>query len=188
MDTLIACDFFTKKITTPLGFRTAYCLFFIHLGSRRVFLSPPTYHADESWILQQARNLRRWCQEQDIDVKYLIRDRDTKFTHLFDDFFDHHGIDVIRTPVQAPNANAFAESWVATIKRECLNYFVCFSVRHLDHIAQEFVRFYNQDRPHQGVGNRPLGFQFRAHRGPEQGSITCRQSLGGLLKTYRRAA
>ena len=138
MNTLVACDFFTKTVVTPLGIRTAYCLFFIHLGSRKVFLASATYHANASWILRQASDFAIWCKEQGIHVKHLIRDRDTKFTKSFDALFGGQGIRVIRTPVQAPNANTYAESWVATVKRECLNYFVCFSLGHLDHIAYEY--------------------------------------------------
>jgi putative transposase len=189
MDTLVACDFFTKKIATPFGFRTAYFLFFIHLGSRKVCLSPPTYHANETWVLLQACSFNKWCQQQDIDVKYLIRDRDRKYAHRFDEFFSDQGAEVIRTPVQAPNANAFAESWVATVKRECLNYFVCFSLGHLDHIAHEFLRFYNRDRPHQGIGNRPLDRHRQMPSDTElMKPMCCREYLGGLLRVYGRAA
>ena len=188
MDTLVACDFFTKTIATPFGFRTAYFLFFIHLGSRKVFLTSPTYHANAQWLLQHACSFNKWRQQQGIDVKYLIRDRDRKFAHRFDELFTDHGTEVIRTPIRAPNANAFAKSWVDTIKRECLNYFVCFSLGHLDHIAQVFLRFYNRDRPHHGIGNRPLGSQPHGHKAPEHGAIICLESLGGLLKTYQRAA
>ena len=189
MNTLVACDFFTKSIMTSRGIRTAYCLFFIHVGSRRVFLAPATYHADGSWMLQQARNFARWCEEHGIDIEHVIHDRDTKFTKSFDALFGGQGVRVIRTPVQAPNANAFAESWVATVKRECLNYFVCFSLRHLDHIAHEYRQFYNRDRPHQGVGNRPLSScPHIAQDSGSQAPICCRESLGGLLKAYYRKA
>ena len=101
----------------------------------------------------------------------------------------NRGARVIRTPAEAPNANAFAESWVATVKRECLNYFMCFSLGHLNHIAQEYTRFYNGDRPHQGVGNRPLSLHPRVTADTEStGPICCRESLGGLLKAYYRKA
>ena len=189
MDTLVACDFFTKAIVTPLGIRTAYCLFFIHLRSRKVFLAPATYHADVSWMLQQAQHFTEWCVEQGIHAKYLIHDRDKKHAKLFDAFFRSRGVRVIRTPVRAPDANAFAESWVATVKRECLRYFMCFSLAHLDHIGNSYVRFYNTDRPHQGVGNRPLSLEPSITEDAEStGPICCRQSLGGLLKAYYRKA
>lgn len=148
---------------TPLGIRTAYCLFFVHLGSRKVFLVTATYHADASWMLQQARKFRRRCKEHRICVEHLIHSHDSKFAKSFDALFRVNGVREIRTPVQVPNADAFAESWVATINRECLNYFVCFGLGHLDHIAPEFKRFYNQDRPHQGVGNRPSVFVRESH-------------------------
>lgn len=189
MNTLVACDFFTKAIVTPLGIRTAYCLFFIHLGSRKVFLAPATYHANSSWMRRQAQNVASWCEEQGIHVDYLIHDRDRKFAKSFDALFDGRDVRVIRTPVQAPNANAFAESWVATVKRECLDYFVCFSRGHLDHIAQQFTQFYNQHRPHQGVGNRPLSVAARTGLDAQSTvSIRCHHRLGGLLKAYYRQA
>ena len=81
--------------------------------------------------------------------------------------------------------NAFAESWVATVKRECLDHFVCFSLGHLNHIAQRYVGFYNEDRPHQGVGNRPLRARPTLTLGPaDPSTVHCRQYLGGLLKSY----
>jgi len=189
MNTLVACDFFTKTIVTPLGLRTAYCLFFIHLESRKVYLTSPTYHANASWVLQQACSFNEWCKQQGIDVSHLIRDRDRKFTTAFDALWEGWGARVIKTPVQAPNANAFAESWVATVKRECLDYFVCFSLGHMEHISQEYTRFYNHHRPHQGVGNRPLNTD--ASIGTEPASVRpihCHMYLGGLLKTYYRQA
>lgn len=92
---------------------------------------------------------------------------------------------MVKTPVRAPNANAFAESWVATVKRECLDHFACFSLGHLDHIAQCYVDFYNEDRPHEGAGNRPLSEGLPPVPDPtDPPSVHCYQRLGGLLKTY----
>ena len=189
MSTLVACDFFTKAVVTPLGIRTAYFLFFIHLGSRRVYLTSATSHTDGPWVLQQARHFRRWCERQGIECSHLIHDRDRKFPVMFDTLLQGHGVRVIKTPFRAPNANAFAESWVATVKRECLDHFVCFSLGHLDHIAQRYVAFYNEDRPHQGVGNRPLSTGPTLATGSAGPSaVRCRPYLGGLLKTYYRLA
>ena len=189
MNTLVAFDSFTKAIMTPLGIRTAYCLFCINPESRKVFLAPATFHADASWMLLQAHSFAKWCEDQCIQVKYLIHDRDKRFAISFDALFSRRGVRMIRTPVQAPNANAFAESWVATVKREFLDHFVCFSLAHLNHVAQEYTHFHNQDRPYQGVGNRPLTFQPRiASDGDTKGAIHCREYLGGLLKEYHREA
>ena len=108
INTLVACDFFTKAVVTPLGIRTAYFLFFIHLGSRKVCLTSGTYHTDGPWVVQQARRLRGWCEQQGINCFHLIHDRDRKFTVAFDALLQEHGTRGIKTPVRAPNANGYA--------------------------------------------------------------------------------
>jgi len=192
MNTLVACDFFVKKVISPLGVRLAYGLFFIHLGSRKVFLCPVTYHPDERWVRQQARNVQVWLQDQGIEARFLLRDRDTKFTASFDELFRGVGTRIVTTPVPAPNANSFAETWVGNLKRECLDYFICFSLGHLDHIASSFTVFYNQHRPHQGLGNKTLPTASEGHDPPivagEVGRVRCQRFLGGLLRHYYREA
>ena len=121
--------------------------------------------------------------------------RDAKFTAGFRHLFKSAGIRCLRTPFLAPDANAFAEAWIGAFKRECLDYFLCFSLGHLNHVAQEYVRFFNTHRPHQGLGNQTLP---AARAGPpeepamddsaEIGQVRCRRFLGGLLRHYHRAA
>ncbi len=198
MNTLVACDFFTKSVITPLCIKTAYCLFFIHLGTRKVFLCPATYHPQERWVMQQARNVQMWFDDQGVEARFLLRDRDTKLTAAFDQLFRDAGTRIVKTPVKAPNANAYAESWVGSLKRECLNYFVCFGLGHLNHILGEYVYFFNRYRPHQGLGNRPLsiavgekGDVAAARRDDEpddEGAVRCQRFLGGLLRHYYRGA
>ena len=189
MNTIVACDFLSKTIVTPLGRRTAYLLMFIHLESRRVFLSPSTCHPTEIWVVQQARNLSQWLDEQGIEARFLLHDRDCKFTHHFDACFEAAGVSIVKTPVAAPNANAFAESWIARVKSECLDHFMCFGQAHLDHIAQTFVRFYNEHRPHQGKGNRTLQLTSPAPpEGSPLGPVQRIEFLGGLLNHYYRDA
>jgi len=107
-----------------------------------VWVSPSTYHPNGEWVLQQGRNLLMWLEEKGLEPTHLIHERDTKFTAGFDALFENSaGIDVVKSPVRAPNANAYAESWIATVKRKCLDYFACFSLRHADHITQMFVEF-----------------------------------------------
>ena len=156
LNTLVACDFFSKDIWTPFGNRQAYVLVFLHVGSRKTWISPSTYHPNASWVQQQGREMLMWLEDLGVSATHLIRDRDTKFTAAFDCLMQSAGIQAIKTPVCAPNANAFAESWIATVRRECLDHFLCFSRRHLDYILWEYVGFYNELRPHQGMGNRPL--------------------------------
>ena len=156
VNTMVACDFFCKKVWTPMGKRVAYGLMFIHLGSRKVFVSPSTYHPTEDWVKQQARNVSMWLDDEGIDTTHLIRDRDTKFTASFDQVFETAGTEIIETPCQAPIANCYAESWIGSMKRECLNHFACFGLRHFDHIVQTYANYYNHVRPHQGKDNQPL--------------------------------
>ena len=195
VNTLVACDFLAKNVITPFGVRVAYCLAFIHIGTRKVFLSPPTYHSDEQWIKQQGRNLMMWLDDQQLEARFLIHDRDTKFSSAFRRLFRSAGVRCLRTPVLAPDANAFSEAWIGGFKRECLNHFLCFSLGLLDHIGREYVRFFNQHRPHQGLANRTIPVAaigsppaLTADAVPEPRSIRCQRFLGGLLRHYYRDA
>ncbi|WP_171006908.1 integrase core domain-containing protein [Shimia litoralis] len=187
MESMVACDFFTKTVFTLRGPRTAYVLMFIHLGSRRVYCSAPSYSPDSAWVTQQARNTLMWCAEQGILPSLLIRDADTKFSASFDAVWTSEGARIIQTPHRAPDANAFAESFIGTIKRECLNFFVCLSRSQLDYILRTWVRHYNVDRPHRGrdIGNNVLQVDFRPAR---DGPIRCNRQLGGIVTSYTRCA
>jgi len=195
VDTLVACDFFTKSVITPIGVRTAYCLAFIHVGTRKVFLSPSTYHPDDRWVLQQGRNIMMWLDDQQLEARFLIHDRDSKFSKRFRRLFTGSGIQYVRTPLLAPDANAFAEAWIGTLKHECLNRFMCFSRGHLNHISQSYVRFYNEHRPHQSLENRTLPAaatgppdELCTDSGHEIGHVRCQRFLGGLLRHYYHIA
>jgi putative transposase len=187
METMVACDFFSKTVFTLRGPRTAYVLMFIHLGSRRVFCSAPTYVPDSAWVTQQARNTLMWCEEQGITPGFLIRDADTKFSASIDTVWASEAARVIQIPHRAPDANAFAESVIGTIKRECLDFFVCFSRSQLDYILRTWVRHYNVERLHRGrdIGNNVLQIDFRPTR---DGPIRRRRQLGGIVTSYARDA
>ncbi|MEM6257216.1 MAG: integrase core domain-containing protein [Planctomycetota bacterium] len=195
LNTMIACDFFCKLIWTPLGRQNAYVLVFLHLGTWKAWTSPATYHPDEEWVKQQARNFMMWLEDQGLQANYCLYDRDTKFTKGFDSLLGSGGIKPIKTPVMAPNANAFVENWVASIKRGCLGYFICFSRSHLKHIVDAYTKFYNEHRPHQGLGNQTLSFKQKVEQSTDHlhpvtiGCIGCQSELGGLLKhSYRKTA
>ena len=188
MNVMVACDFFCKTVWTPLGKRTAYVLSFIHLGSRKVFLSPSTFHPTDEWMRQQARNVSMWAEDEGIDIRFLVHDRDSKFSGAFDRLFERDDGGVVKTPYQSPIANSFAESWIGSLKRECQNHFFCFSLRQLDHIVQTYVLYYNQYRPHQSLGNRPLGASGDPRPRSTNGQIQCQSWLGGLLSHYSRQA
>ncbi|HKQ49672.1 MAG TPA: integrase core domain-containing protein [Phycisphaerae bacterium] len=195
LETMVACDFFTKAVITPLGPKLAYVLMFIHVGTRRVFLSPATYNPDGRWVEQQARNVMMWLEDRGVKPRFLIRDRDTKYSGSFDRLFKDADVTIVKIPRLVPEANSFAESWVASIRRECLNHFTCFGRGHLDHITQTYAAFYNTYRPHQSLGNRTVP---EAATGPPVGieevpiadnkPIKCQRFLGGLLRHYYRAA
>ena len=155
---MVACDFLCKEVFTPLGKKMAYLLMFVHHDSRKVWVSPATYHPDEDWVCQQAKNVQMWLEDGGIAQRFLIRDNDTKYTAEFDELFQDNNVEIVKTPFLAPQANAFAESWIHNFKRESLNHFWCFSLAHLDFISQQTVEFYNQCRPHQSKDNLPLRF------------------------------
>lgn len=191
-NTMVACDFFCKAVWTPLGKRVAYVLVFIHLSSRRVFVSPSTYEPNETWMQQQARNTLIWLDDEKIDPQFVIHDRDSKFAASFNALFEAAGARIVRSPVQSPIANCFAESWIGTLKRECLNHFFCFSLRHVDHIVQTYTSYYNTFRPHQSLGNVPIGQETRPPPvgmvNPDVGPFLRRPYLAGLLNHYERRA
>ncbi|MEX2670945.1 MAG: integrase core domain-containing protein [Phycisphaeraceae bacterium] len=191
LNCMVATDFFCKAVWTPTGKHMAYCLMFIHLGSRKVFVSPSTYHPTGEWLQQQARNATLWVEDEGLEMRFLIRDRDAKYTDAFDEHFRQVAGEVVRTPFQSPMANSFAESWIGSLKRECLNAFWCFSLPYLDHIVQTYVRYHNTMRPHQSLGNVPLNEREKPPAEEVVGSIGRVQRtplLGGLLNHYKRKA
>jgi putative transposase len=108
-----------------------------------------TAHPDSAWVTQQARNLA--IDEQPGGVRFLVRDRDAKFSGPFDEVFETEGARVIRTPIRAPRANAFAERFVRTVRRECLDHVLIYGRRHLERVLQAYVAHYVEARPHRGL-------------------------------------
>lgn len=187
IESIVADDFFTKKVYTLYGVFDAYVLVFIHLGSRKVYCSSFTYHPSSEWVMQQARNASMWMEDIGVEPRFLIRDRDRKYPDAFDAFRKSEGVRCIKIPPRAPRANAFCESFVGTLKKESLNYFICFSREHLDYIVRVWVAHYLTERPHRGVGrdNTVLDENFTP---TTEGSIRCKHQLGGLIKSYYRDA
>jgi hypothetical protein len=158
-------------------------LFFIELGTRRIHLTGCTTNPNTTWVTQQARNLI-WDLEAEPQAKaYLIRDNDQKFPAAFDTVFTSQGIEIVATPYRAPRANAFAERWVRSVRQECLDHILILNERHLRRVLQEYVEFYNQARPHQGIGQQfPISGPQRSIEGP----IHSRNVLGGIIHDYYR--
>ena len=123
--------------------------------------------------------------------QFLVRDRDSKFTRAFDDVFTSDGTQIIRTPIQAPNANAFAERWVRTVREECLDWVLIWGRRHLERVLAEYVRHYNDERPHRGLALRPpriVDDGSNPGAVPVAATVRRRDRLGGLIHEYYQAA
>ena len=128
-----------------------------------------------------------WLQDLGIKAPHLIHDRDSKYSRWFRAFWKSENVRCIRTPIRAPKANSFAECCIGKMKRECLNYFFRFSLDQLDYINREWLAYYNEQRPHQGVdiGNKVLRSDFKP---TDKGEIKREQRLGGIISWYYRDA
>jgi Integrase core domain len=189
-DTLWQIDFFSKCIWTPRGLRQCFALAFIHLGTRRVYVSPCSFKPDAKWMVRQAEGLLEHARSEGLRVDYVTRDRDGKYVTEFDMILENAGARVIPTAAHAPNQNVFIERWIKSIKHECLNHFIVFGQQHFDFLVTSYVDYYNTWRPHQGVDNRPLSGAWPDRIDPlEPGEqVVCHTQLGGLLRHYERRA
>jgi putative transposase len=179
---MLACDFFTVE---TLSLRRFYVLFFIELASRRVHLAGCTTNPTGAWVTQQARNLSFTGLVE--RMRFLIHDRDSKFSASFDEIFLSEGIKVIHTPIRAPQANAYAERFVRTIRAECLDWLLIIGRRHLEHVLRVYTSHYNRERPHRGLALLTPA-STNADAGPRAEEIERRDRLGGLIHEYHRAA
>ena len=183
---LLAVDFLTVE---TLWLQRLYVLFFIELGSRRVHLAGCTPHPGTPWVVQRARQLNWTLACRPEPVRFLIRDRDQKFTDQFDDVFRSDGIEIIRTPFRTPQANGVAERFVRTVRSECLDWLLILNEKHLERVLEVFVTHYNEHRPHRALSLAPpeprrswvaaAAAVVRVHR---------RDRLGGVIREYILAA
>jgi transposase InsO family protein len=167
-----------------------YVLFLMEIGTRRVHILGVTTHPSGAWVAQQARNLMVDLGERVAKFRFLIRDREAKYTNVFDEIFTSEGIKVLRSPPRAPRANAYAERWVRTVRRECLDRMLIYGPRHLLGVLGEFVTHYNEHRPHQGRDQRP---PETTDTGPAivdlaSARVRRRKILNGLISEYSQAA
>lgn len=179
----MTCDFFTVD---TVWLRRLYVLFFIEVGTRRVHLAGVTAHPVGAWVAQQACNLLMLKHRP---LQFLIRDRDAKFTRAFDDVFRSEGAEVLITPVQAPNANAYAERWIRTVRAECLDWLLITGRGHLERVLRIYVEHDNGHRPHRALQLESPD----APTGPivisdNQRRVVRRDRLNGLLHEYHRQA
>jgi len=178
---LLACDFFTID---TLSLQTLN-VFFIEVGTRRVHFAGCTAHPTGAWVTQQARQLVWEVGTREFPLRFLIHDRDSKFTTAFDVVFTSEQIKVIPVPYRAPNTNAYAERWVRTVREECLDKLLLLNEMHLRRIMRDYIDYYNKARPHQGLDQQiPV-----PNKGPRHtGVIRCRHVLGIIHDYYRDAA
>lgn len=159
-----------------------YVLFFIEISSRKVHFAGVTDHPNGQWVTQQAKNL---FMGDELDrFRFLIRDRDSKFTGPFDDVFETQGFRVVNTPYRSPRANAFAERWVKTVRNECLDHLLILGRRHLEHMIRTFIEHYNTHRPHRSLDLRAPVSQDRQSEATGDFAVARRDVLGGLLHEY----
>ncbi len=184
---VLACDFLTVE---TVWLKRIYVLFFISLERRRIELVATTSNPDGVWVTQQARNLFMALDDPNRPFRFLIHDRDSKFSRSFDEVFRSEGIDVIRTPVHAPNANAHAERWVRTIRSECLDRCLILGSRHLEHLLRVYREHYNRHRPHRSLALEPPNAirPVAAERVTPTARVCRRDLLGGLIHEYQLAA
>lgn len=173
-------------------FRRLYVLFFIELDTRRVHFAGVTANPTGPWVTQQARNLFLRAGEELSGRRFLIRDRDAKFSGPFDEVFTSEGLRVIMTPVRAPKANAYAERFVGTLRRECLDWMLIFGRRHLESVLGEYIDHDNRHRPHRSLAlvspNRFDQAQGEIPTTARPPRVRRTDRLGGLLHEYTLAA
>jgi putative transposase len=182
---MLACDLFT--VDTVL-LRRIYVFFVLEVGTRRVHILGVTRHPTGAWVTQQARNLVIALGEQADSFRFLVRDRDTKFTASFDAVFADAGIAVVRSPPPAPKANAYAERWVSTIRRECLDRMLIFHERQLIHVLTEYEHHHNTHRPHRALEQRSPIDSGEPQQPCLAGAVRRTEVLGGLINAYHHAA
>ena len=177
-NTLVGSDFFSVD---TVFLKRLYVLMFIHVGTRRILAVSCTAQPDTAWVTQQARNLSWQLEDEGIRPTLLIHDHDRKYPRSFDMIFESDGADVILTPLLAPRANAYAERWIGSCRRECLDRMLILSERHLRAVLRQYCEHYNAERPHRARSLRP------PVSGPRvvvpSGAVRRKTRLGGLLST-----
>jgi transposase InsO family protein len=182
---IAGADFFTTEVWTWRGLVTYYTVFVIDLASRRVQIVGSTPYPNDLFMRHIGRTLTAADVGQLRDHRILICDRDRKWSGEVRRVLGDAGIDVVLTPVRAPNANAYAERFVRSIKEECLDRMIPLGERHFRRAVREFVAHYHGERNHQGLQNRLI---TGAPVIGTVGRVRRRSRLGGLLNYYERAA
>jgi transposase InsO family protein len=183
----LAVDFFTVD---TVRLRRLYVLFVVEVEHRRVHLAGITADPSGDWVTQAARNLLMELGEHAAGFRFLVRDRDAKFSAAFDAVFAAAGVAVLKIPPRAPMANAYAERWVRTVRTECLDWLLILNRHHLQRVLSAYLRHYNTARPHRGLNlavPQPAAPTTTSTAGPAQ-QIERVDVLGGLIHEYQHAA
>ena len=184
-NSVLAVDFFTVD---TVFLQRLYVLFVIEVATRQVHVLGVTAHPTGEWVAQQARNLLMGLDDRAGRFRFLVRDRDAKFTAAFDAVFAAEGIEVLRTPVRAPRANAYAERWVGTVRRELLDRMLILGCRQLRSVLTEYADHYNGHRPHRALGQAPPLGSGEPPAVVPAGRVVRRDRLGGLIHEYAQVA
>jgi len=183
--TLLACDFLTVE---TIWLTRIYVLFFVSLERRRIEFIASTSNPNGRWIAQQARNLLMQLADRGQSLRFLLHDRDSKFSGAFNEIFRSEGITIVRTPIRAPNANAYAERWVGTLRRECRDRILIVNRRQLERVLRVYTGHYNGHRPHRSLSLQPPDEPTSAPGGAPIRHIERHKLLGGLINEYKAAA
>jgi putative transposase len=185
-DVLAAVDFTTIEVWTKGGLVTFYLLFVMELATRRIHFAGVTPSPDDSWMKQISRNLTAADEGFLVGKRYLLMDRDSKFSEAFRSILEDAGVKSVRLPPRSPNLNSHLERYWRSLREECLDRMIFFGENALRQAVKEFVCHFHGERNHQGLANRLV--EAGEEVGRSTGAVQCRERLGGILRYYYREA